>query len=367
MKHQGVISDVVIESNKIQPSIVSFPNGIVKNEQSSKLQCGYFNKKGENILAVATNKIVYKGYSSINEEDKTYTMLGIFNKKTGKVRLINVERWQVSPILDKQLDCSVHLNDDKSVLLNKQFGSKKTKRRTIQLGKMKISIDAVKDQLGKTATNVQINKRDLTQKINNQISNNIPPCNRDAQSPTDVYNLYDIIPEEKLKLIIDKVGEISVNNSERSRFYVDTYQSIVNDSLKNHKIAVLEFIYGINKWMNMNIRDAKKKSSEISPFPEISNFIIETYSVLSINGRTRPITMRDKGIIHCIILALMINNFKLDLEVFSKCFHSTFGIKKLLELAKIVGAVPLKDDKNVIVLKVPLPPPGNIIPRFKKK
>jgi hypothetical protein len=65
--------------------------------------------------------------------------------------------------------------------------------------------------------------------------------------------------------------------------------------------------------------------------------------------------MKDKGIIHCIILSLMIWNFKLDLELFSSMFKIRIGIKKLLELAKWTYAVQHKDDKKSVIFKLPLP------------
>lgn len=64
--------------------------------------------------------------------------------------------------------------------------------------------------------------------------------------------------------------------------------------------------------------------------------------------------MRDKGIIHCIILGLTIWNFTLDLELFATMFMMRLGMKKLLDLARWISAVPLKDKKSV-VLRLPLP------------
>ena len=77
--------------------------------------------------------------------------------------------------------------------------------------------------------------------------------------------------------------------------------------------------------------------------------------------------MRDKGLIHCIILGLIIWNYKLDLEKFSTLFElKVLGIKKLLDLSKYIYAVPSKEDKKTIILKLPLP---QDVPKFvgKKK
>lgn len=63
--------------------------------------------------------------------------------------------------------------------------------------------------------------------------------------------------------------------------------------------------------------------------------------------------MKDKGVIHCMILALIINNYALDIELFVTIFSHRTGLKKLTGLARIIGALPNKEDKKIVTLKVP--------------
>lgn len=81
----------------------------------------------------------------------------------------------------------------------------------------------------------------------------------------------------------------------------------------------------------------------------------------------RPNSVKDKGVIHCMILALITCNFILDIELFATIFQHRMGLKKLTDLARIIGALPNKEDKKVITLKVPLPPPLSVIKKGKKK
>lgn len=76
--------------------------------------------------------------------------------------------------------------------------------------------------------------------------------------------------------------------------------------------------------------------------------------------------MKDKGLVHCLILALTISNFELDLEQFRGISKRKTGLKKLMSFVKIIGAVSSKKDKNIIMLKVPLPSPVSLIKRGKK-
>lgn len=77
--------------------------------------------------------------------------------------------------------------------------------------------------------------------------------------------------------------------------------------------------------------------------------------------------MKDKGLLHSLILALTISNFILDLELFRITLEIRTSLKKLMDLAKIIGAVSTKEDKKIIMLKVPLPPPVSLIKKGKKK
>lgn len=67
------------------------------------------------------------------------------------------------------------------------------------------------------------------------------------------------------------------------------------------------------------------------------------------------------------ILALIICNFTLDLELFATIFSHRMGLKKLTDLARIIGALPNKEDKKIITLKIPLPAPVSIIKKGKRK
>ena len=70
----------------------------------------------------------------------------------------------------------------------------------------------------------------------------------------------------------------------------------------------------------------------------------------------RPTTMKDKGLIHSMLLGLSIRNYKLDLESFGSLFQlKSLGVKKLLDLSRYIYAVPSKEDKKIIMLKLPLP------------
>lgn len=134
---------------------VNFQNGELKDEEAKKMSTGLFYdpKKRKTMVALSNGQIVYRGYKPDTSQDLMRTMLVLHNRKTGKVRLVQVERWQVNAVLGKSLANSKKSADDEKIAtLNKQFGSKRAKRITEQYERMKINIDSVKEQLEQTVS-----------------------------------------------------------------------------------------------------------------------------------------------------------------------------------------------------------------------
>ncbi|XP_003399797.1 uncharacterized protein LOC100645462 [Bombus terrestris] len=375
---KAIIDDVIIEPSKVQPIIVNFQNGELKDEEAKKMSCGLFydqNKK-KTMLAMSNGQIVYRGYKPDTSQDLMRSMLVLRNRRTGKVRLVQVERWQVTPVLEKPaVEDNKGFEDDKIAKLNKQFGSKKVKRRTEQYERLKVNVESVKEQLEQTVSNVEIDRMDLSIQLpdNEYITNTIlPECNRDATNVNDVYNIFDIVPKSKLESLYNSVTEIlngdSNNKQENSKFFTRTLYHVKSDPDSLKKAALLIYVQSVAAWLNMPIKDAKKRGIEVcSASQEINSHIIDTYSVQSKHGRMRPTSVKDKGVIHCMILALIINNFTLDLELFATIFSHRMGLKKMTDLARIVGALPSKENKKLITLKVPLPATASVVKKGRRK
>ncbi|XP_018056999.1 PREDICTED: uncharacterized protein LOC108692931 [Atta colombica] len=368
---KAIIEDVIVQSNEIQPIIVNFQNGELKDEEVKQISCGLYREQKDNktVLALSNGHIVYKGNRPDCKKESTRTMLVLHNKRTGKVRLFEAERWEVAPVLEK-FDNEDKINDmdHKITILNKQFGSKKIKRRTEQFEKLKVNVESVKEQLEKAVSNVEINRLDLSSQLPNDDCLNaiLPVCNRNASNVKDVYNIYDIIPKSKLEMLYEYAMKITDEDmKEKAEFFKHTLRIMQSDPDKVNKIALLLYIEMINEWFAMKIT-RKRDIVVCSISEEVNQHIIDMYSISGPNGRTRPNFMTDKGLIHSLILALTISNFTLDLEMFRFMFKKRTSLKKLMDLTKLIGAVSSKDDKKIIVLKVPMPPPVSPVKKTKK-
>lgn len=125
----------------------------------------------------------------------------------------------------------------------------------------------------------------------------------------------------------------------------------------NKRLAVLLYINTVMTWFQIPIKGAKRRGIEVCPFSrKVNDYVMEKYSINSISGRLRPNSIKDKGVIHCMILALAINDYSLDLELFATEIGGRISLKKMTDFARLICAVPLSDKKTV-VLKLPLPSP----------
>lgn len=138
--------------------IVTFQNGQMRDEEVQKISCGLFRDKNEEtVLAMSNGQSVYKGTRPTFDEQPLRTMLLLHNKVTGKARLLEAERWLVCPVLDKPtVDKDTDDTEEKIAILNKQFGSKQVRRKTEQFERMRMSVDAIKDQLEKSASSKRV-------------------------------------------------------------------------------------------------------------------------------------------------------------------------------------------------------------------
>ncbi|KAL7301711.1 hypothetical protein TKK_0005708 [Trichogramma kaykai] len=352
---EAIIDSVIVKPNKIQPIIVHFQNGQLKDEETNKMKCQLYNDEDKQkvVLVMSNGQVVYRGHRPDLEKELTYTMLAIHNKKTGKVRLVQAEHWDVAPVLDHHINNNDDENLDKYAELNKKFGSKKTKRRTEQFEKMKVNIEDIKETLEKTVQDIPIATEDLEKSAKDDLIDGtiLPPCNKDAKQESEIYNIYDIVPKKILKTL--SVASVKISESDivdKPSFFKKTVEYIKTDPKSEFKIEMLLYIEAIAKWLNTPVKLARTKNfNACEHSDDVHSYVLQNYSMN--NGRLKPDSLQHKGLLHCMILGLIIWDYKLDMELFHTMFIRT-STKKLFEFAKCIPAVSVTDDKKFVVLRI---------------
>lgn len=178
---------------------VEFQNGSLRPEAAKNLQCGVYEHKltKRRCVAVVDGTTSYKGQE--DEDECCQTLIAIRNRKTNEVRLIAASKALMSPVIKRELISNTNTSTVREDLLElaKAFGSKKDRQRAEQQTKLKLSVDAVKDELEAVANQMVVKMEDLSAPEDTFLAS-LPPCNRSAKRDIHVYNLADMVSEEDI-------------------------------------------------------------------------------------------------------------------------------------------------------------------------
>uniref|UniRef100_A0A6M2DJV2 Putative dna-directed rna polymerase i subunit rpa49 n=1 Tax=Xenopsylla cheopis TaxID=163159 RepID=A0A6M2DJV2_XENCH len=370
------ISEVHIKRDGILPVLINFENGTLStNMAHSKLQCEMLSDTSTTVDHIITesNNMLYKG--AVETFMSTFTMLAIKNKKTNKIRLIEINKCNLAPILKDSLDMNLEHKSKKEMLsiLNKTFGSKRTKRRTEIREHMAINVEEVKEQLEKTIQKTVVANEDLKEpSVGDSLDKLMPPIHRDATSVDRLYVLEELVDLEivqSLSSVADEFLNTKIEKYSFSAFVEDKLLSLKNSDVttKNMDCCVLLYIDSLINYLTANYRELAKKNFAPCPHSSaVSKYILNTFSMPSANGRTRPNSMRDKTIAYIIVLSLLTCGHIVLVENIAKSLK--VSRKKVDDIANAIGVSQSKiDGESVLVLKLPLPKVNASFFRGKKK
>jgi len=232
------------ESSTFKPYIVHFPNPPPANafdndDKENKLKFTCVSHKKYTTIVAETEKIEYKGDNLLDETTLTDTsrfLVGVFNKNTNTLQLINTNGIFQLPQKVKNFDESVPEEADsendtfyaKRVKLTKAFGSSKAAKIV-----RKNAANAVKN----TAAEVFEFAKEHTQ-VNTMVGTKengiavLPPHNTTTTRVSEIYNIDDcVIPMSLEKLDISPfIAMLESTNTFEEQAPV--YSKNVVDSLK---------------------------------------------------------------------------------------------------------------------------------------
>lgn len=350
------VKEVIFKTNNRHPIIVSFQNGKLVPESTTDLHCGIYNcnTTKKKVVAATTNEITYKGTLEEDEKNLCRILLAVRNKRTNKVRLVEVDQVELKPSFESRGILSETNAEDAFNNLYKSFGSKKIKRAIGQRNMQKFDIDAMEEQISQALEASTSIMNESTTNKSFDTANELVPCNRNATHVFEVYKLEDFISHSELDSFNDLAIKLNKDPS-ASESYSKFFQTCLNKVPNNiHCTKILLYAECLLKFISMGYKDLRKKNVVICPESQsLNNRILETFTVSSDSGRTRSNQLRDKAICFIIVLGLLANNYTLSVDPISQTIK--IGLSKLQQLCRVVGTVPLDRNKNIQVLKLPLP------------
>lgn len=236
--------------------------------------------------------------------------------------------------------------------LSRKFGSKKSKKVMEQREKLKLNVETVTKQMNNVKETITEDKLDLSS-YNKSDSDDfyIPPINRLANSPEDVYDIDKILTRDQLEKIWSELEDKDYGSDMFP--FIKSIISARQHSEKHKVLAV--YANSLLKLYLAQVREISKKAYMACPHSaKLNEIIIANFTTMpASNKRGRPIQFKDKALCHALVFLLIINNFKLQLEWLVK--DAKLTVNNATMKVRVTGAHVVESGNNKIVhLKLPL-------------
>ncbi|ODN02363.1 DNA-directed RNA polymerase I subunit RPA49 [Orchesella cincta] len=343
--------------------------------------------KRKQVVALQSDAMTYigtKGFNNLSLPSATDDLMKTFValRQNKRLRIFEVTPITVSPYLEGhshvvekprvQVEKSKEEKREATVDLVKAFGSKKKRLAYERMEKNKIDITDMEESINSAVNKLEVPDAEPTIK-DESILGLIPPCNRAAAMPQEVYQLDDILTKDELNAMDEladyflSVSRKDIKKWKESKRHSDYFfamwnklQSTKDDPRTINTAKVVLYTELLIKFLKLSYNQIRKKQLEISEdFPLwMKDKVGENFSSVNSHGiRNRSEAHKDKICCYIMVLVLLANEYFFDVQLMSTSLN--IHIKKLLTLAKAVGITVTQNaaKQHRGILKVPLPRP----------
>jgi len=389
------------EDDSVATAIVAgFSNGRLKVDQPDDIRFGYFSNstakfasRHEKMLIAETDRARYVGRNfgpdAIGAPTVCRYMLGVYDKRTSKVRLVDAAMFHLRPSTEDSDDEGggdepEQKTEEELTYVQKQarltevFGTAKGKRVVEARMRNRVKSQALESVIASAMTE---SAAVSSNQSGSECPAGIPPHNKDATQPEDVYVLDDLItPAEMVALMgpasvfvnatAEKIDEWRENGTHPG--YVMHQLSILplQGSLRQHRSAVLLYW----TYLHQLLHECNKQTSDSSLLLDVpavirrSLFDRFTQVFGGKHGKSvRKMPARQKDLLrsYMLVLCLILEEFSLDftalqrdldvsLPRLEKCFQA-LGCKTSRQTSKAATGQTSKSFKASLIVPLTFP------------
>lgn len=365
MESNNLIFKLKIPKNSTSTSpvfLVDFSNGRLNLNDSKHLEfTSYRHVQDENdsnarrMLVANNGRLNYKGTSFENNHNPLMSSprycIGVRNKTTGRMKIYTCVLFHLKPIMNSAVTANLPSEDknyrEKMDLLTMNFGSKGKKR--VVNARLKYSVESVPS--ADALEDIKLNESSLMNKTSSPSTPTstieyIPPQNREAQTPSEVYNIHDIISpveEEHLFYLAESLLQEYPNRItewKQNGTYCKYVLSHLEKTRDIEKVKCLVYYNYLVMFSKLTYKDIKK----VDPIPEIEEpfkskllecFTISSYTETGKRNRNLPLKMKDKLASYLVVLALIIDDYCVDIALVTSDLK--FGLTAISNIAQALG------------------------------
>jgi len=388
------ISSLEPQSDKISPIFVNFKHAKCNPEQLAKEirdinveVTSHAKKKPDFNMELTTWNLTYE--TSEDGKDPYFDhYIAIRDKETGKTRLIEAVHMTLKPkitapqsrnsllnVREKEEqdgeDTTNSRNKTNQLLVN-NFGMKKSQAVMKSYQRQIVHKDETENRLMKAANEVKL--EDLSGAPDKEDGESIkttdliPKRDDNAALLVDVYKIQNLLSDEELTDLssactnvlnqyssTETIDEAAVN---RTFTNIGAYcmKKLLNGGDVEKNGALVLYLETIVKFSRMKPIDLSKGYRCLPNFipQSLKKKVFENFSVGEFQKRIITPELKDKAVCHAIVLALLINDFKIEVSLLTDSMRI---FKNLENLVNITGAHVVNNSrtgKQEIILKRPL-------------
>ncbi|XP_055308619.1 uncharacterized protein LOC129572634 isoform X2 [Sitodiplosis mosellana] len=385
------IADIIenpAKKQKRNPVIVQFQNGSLSNEFASGLDVciakDIQNENTSSLLLALSKDNVYDGLIDRNPScNLKKTFIGVRKKTSEEVKLVEVtECSMMSHIYRHNNICYTqnlnssnehsHMSSESARrILFKDFGGKKAIKVLDRKEKMKVNVDAVKEQLDKTLLDISQNhivKKDEFDRGKEEqdhiLQELVPKMNADATKLIDVYNLNELIDVDILESLNDAALKVLGTSSQDLPIKPTFLSNIIKwvqqarfpediDNLKRVKACIyIDALLNYFKQVNQVHQNSNIKLKPISQVTsKLDSHIKKKFSQPNINKPTKTNYVVHKTCCYIIVLSLLVSDrYEMDIQ---NIVEET-GISKT-NLFKMMNSIAVRPKAKSSIISIRMP------------
>jgi len=380
--------------------VASFSNGRLNVNHPDDVRFGYFaNTTGkfagrhQRMLIAETDRARYVGRNygpdAISAPTVCQYMLGVYDKRTNKVRLVDAELFHLRPSTEDSDDeggdsePEQKTEDDltyaqKQARLTEEFGTAKGKRMVEARMRNRVKSQSLESVIASAVTESAPVKADQSE---SECPAAVPPHNKDATQPEDVYVLDDLISQAEMVALMGPSSTfVNATFEEINKWREDgTYPGYVmhqlsilppQGSLRQHRSAVLLYW----TYLHQLLHECNKQTKDSSLLPDVPGIIRRSLfdRFTQVFGgkhgksiRKMPALQKDLLRSYMLVLCLILEEFSLDftalqrdldvsLPQLEKCFKAV-GCKTSRQSSKAATGQTSKSFKATLVVPLTFP------------
>lgn len=329
--------------------IINFSHGSLKPDQ--RLPVTVYEHKTNPAGRIRTRRILISKTGGVEYVGENYGehavqanalcnhFVAVEDVNTGVVDIYPANLMAMRPYIPRSLPATSKTTTqdtyrEKADALAAAFGSKRKRRAVETRHRLNVDESTLSVTAAMTLAEIKSSAFDAespSQSATGSVIESIPPQNRNATVPQDVYRLEDIVPPQ-LYTYLDEMGEplmsptreqiVQWRSEAQYPEYVLQRLARLSADSRNRVIEVRILVYYcmLVEMLRLRYTDLKRKD----PLPRVDqplkNKLLDAFTLTSrtehgATSRTFPQTMKDKVLAYILVLVLILEDYKYDFGV----------------------------------------------------